>query len=133
MTLSIMVIDDNGIDRMLALRTIRRVWPDARIVEYDDAHTALAALRAAPATRPDLILLDVRMPRMTGPEFLSATAADGAPGIAGAIIVLLTVGLPAQDQAILDSHPAYRGCIDKPVSEADLRRAGERLGLGSVA
>lgn len=121
MQLDIVIIDDNRIDRMLAARTIARQWRHASIREYDYADEALADLRSAPELRPDLILLDVRMPRMTGPEFLIATARDAPPGIAGAIVVMLTVPLQSADEEATD-HPAFAGTIDKPLGAEDLDR-----------
>lgn len=121
MKIDILLIDDNRIDRMIATRAIRDHWPTATVRSSPYADIALAELRDEPGTRPDLILLDVRMPRMTGPEFLAASAGDDPPGIARAIFLMLTVPLPKEEARHTD-HPAFRGTIDKPLVPADLDR-----------
>jgi adenylate cyclase len=54
----------------------------------DEAEDGLAALARVDAARPDLVLLDLMMPRMDGFQFVEALRAK--PGMAGIPIVVLT-------------------------------------------
>jgi len=69
--------------------------PQVRVVE---AHDGAAALASARETRPDLVLLDVRMPNMDGLEACRRLRA--MPECAHTRIVLLTAAGQAQDRSL---------------------------------
>ncbi len=70
-----------------------------------------AAVEQAPGFRPDLILLDVMMPGMTGPEAMQAIRA--MPALRGTPVVLMSArALPHEIEALLE-HGAT-GVIVKP-------------------
>ncbi len=79
-----------------------------------------AALRAARADPPDLILLDYMMPRMDGLAVLAALQAD--PRLCTIPVVFLT-GLP-EDIPLL---PGVAGVMEKPVRLEALDALGETL------
>jgi DNA-binding NarL/FixJ family response regulator len=85
----VLVVDDQGVIRA-GLRMIVDHEPDFTVVgEADDGHLAVAA---AAETAPDVVLMDIRMPRLDGIEatrqILAAAAATGAR--APAVLVLTT-------------------------------------------
>ena len=61
----VMVVDDHSIVRQ-GVRSLLSNCPDMVLVA--EAETAAAALDIVPSTEPDVILLDIRMPGMTGVE-----------------------------------------------------------------
>jgi CheY-like chemotaxis protein len=70
-----------------------------------------AAIAAAPAFRPELVLLDVMMPMMTGPQTLQALRA--LPGMAGVPMVFLTAkAMPDEVERLLGYGAT--GVIVKP-------------------
>jgi DNA-binding NarL/FixJ family response regulator len=80
----VLLVDDHELVRM-GLRVLIDREDDMRVIgEADDGRQALAQL---PRTRPDVILLDIRMPGMDGLELLRHLAADPALGSLRVIVV----------------------------------------------
>lgn len=81
--LTILLAEDEPADvHLLRLALLENDLP-AELHHVSDGREALAYLRRlgtrfAAAVRPDLILLDLNMPRMDGCEFLAAIKADAA-------------------------------------------------------
>ena len=74
----ILLVEDNPDDQEMTRRVLARGKVKNRLHAVADGHEALEYLRRegayadpADAPRPDLILLDLNMPRMDGREFLS--------------------------------------------------------------
>ena len=63
--ISVLIVDDQELVRM-GLRTIIEANDDMRVV--GDAADGVEALAAAERLRPDVVLMDIRMPRMDGVE-----------------------------------------------------------------
>ncbi|WP_214326715.1 response regulator [Nonomuraea sediminis] len=85
MTIRVAVADDEAVVRM-GLRALIEREADLEFAgEAGDGAGALDLLRR---TRPDVLLLDIRMPGMDGVDTLRAIAAD--PGLAGAKVVVVT-------------------------------------------
>jgi CheY-like chemotaxis protein len=107
MTRILLVDDEVGLTRLL-----RRSLEELGSYEVRTAHTGSAGLEAAREFAPDLILLDVLMPGMSGRELAAAIGAD--PDLASTPILFLTAlppGDPRFGGATLDGHP----CIEKPL------------------
>lgn len=87
MTIRLLIVDDQELIRT-GFRLFLQTQHDLEVVgEAADGHEALA--RAA-ALRPDVVLMDVRMPRMDGVE---ATARLTASGSSPRVLVLTTYDL----------------------------------------
>lgn len=109
----VLVVDDEPMIRELVKAILRA---DDRY-ELITASDGLEGVEAAQRLRPDLVILDVRMPRMTGLEACRALRAD--PRTADTKIVLLTA--MGQDSDIEEGHEA--GADDyflKPFAPNDL-------------
>lgn len=109
----ILVVDDNP-----AIRSLVRAVLESCGSEVTEAVDGLAALEVAMAEPLDLILLDLRMPRLTGREVAVALRSQRGPN-AGIPIVAFT----ASDESINDE--AYRchgfdAVLAKPVAVVDL-------------
>ena len=79
----ILLVDDDP-----ALRTLLRTTFEVADVDVEEAHSADAARRRINAARPDVIVLDVNMPGMTGLELCAELKAD--PATSAIPIILLT-------------------------------------------
>ena len=110
---TILVADDDPQILSLISRQLGRLG--YRVIEAADGAEALASVRAH---KPDLILLDVLMPHLSGWEV--ARAVRGDPELKDTLIVVLTaIGhtvSEATSPLFADAH------LDKPFEFADLER-----------
>lgn len=78
--IEILLVEDNAGDARLALEALREAQVNNRLTWLADGAEALAYLRGecgyAGARRPDLILLDLNIPRKDGREVLAAIKND---------------------------------------------------------
>lgn len=112
----ILLVEDNPGD----VRLIQEALQDGkllnRIATVSDGQKALAYLRKqgsyAQATRPDLILLDLNIPRKDGREVLAEIKAD--PHLRSIPVVIVTSSQAEED--ILRSYNTHANCyVAKPV------------------
>lgn len=118
----ILVADDNRQIRMLVSASLRS--GDYVLVEAEDGEDAL---EKAIAEHPDLVLLDVTMPKLNGYEVLHFLRKR--PELVDCKVVMLTTAASAADI----KHSSEEGALDhlvKPFAPAALREAVERA-LGS--
>jgi chemotaxis family two-component system response regulator Rcp1 len=72
----ILLVEDNPGDAQLVRMAFAEALPDARVSVAADGEAALARLREEGP--PDLLLLDLNLPRLSGHEVLEAIKADAA-------------------------------------------------------
>ena len=112
----ILLVEDDQADVELTQYTIAKAKVLVNLHVVGDGVEALAFLRRegkyADAPRPDLILLDLNMPRMDGRAFLSEMRADD--NLRGIPVVVLTTS--QSDEDILKSYKLGANCyVTKPV------------------
>ena len=83
--ISVLLADDQALVRA-GFRALLNAEPDIRVVA--EAADGLEAVRQAQRTRPDVVLMDIRMPGVDGLEATRRIAAD--PALAGTRVVILT-------------------------------------------
>jgi two-component system, chemotaxis family, response regulator Rcp1 len=112
----ILLVEDNPGDVRLTIEGLKegKVYNNLHVAR--DGVEALAYLRRegkhAGAVRPDLILLDLNLPRMDGREVLSAIKSDAR--MRTIPVVVLTTSRAEQD--VLGSYDLHANCyITKPV------------------
>jgi CheY-like chemotaxis protein len=71
----VLLVDDHPEVRAVLAHVVRRVCPDATIVEASDGAEALSAVAGQ---TPDLIITDYQMPMLTGLELVRTLRAQGA-------------------------------------------------------
>ena len=106
-----LVVDDEKPARMRLLELLRR-QPDLDVVTASDGHEALELVRRA---SPQLLFLDVQMPRLDGFGVLRQLAPDGLP---------VTIMVTAYDKYAMQAFDAH--AIDyllKPFSDQRFERA----------
>jgi len=114
--IEILLVDDNEGDVRLAVETLRDSKIHNHVNIARDGVEAMAYLRKegefANAIRPDLIFLDLNMPRKDGREVLEEVKSDSE--LKRIPIVILTISQAEQD--ILKSYNLHANCfITKPV------------------
>jgi CheY-like chemotaxis protein len=117
--IEILLAEDSAAD----VRLTREAFDDAKVLNnlnvVGDGVEAMAYLRRegkySNATRPDLVLLDLNMPRKDGREVLAEVKGD--PDLKRIPVVILTVSNSEED--VLKSYNLHANCfISKPVNLA---------------
>jgi DNA-binding response OmpR family regulator len=119
MSTTVLTIEDQPDIRRLIRMT--QEFKGFRVLE---AGTGAAGLALAQAEKPDLILLDVMMPGMSGLEVSRSLAADAA---LSAIPVVMLSALGTTDDKSAGLQTGVRAYLVKPFSPWDLLALVEKL------
>ena len=96
----LLLVEDNEADVVLMQEALREAGLDPDLSVATDGECAMAELRDG-GPLPDLMLLDLNLPRKDGREVLSEVKAD--PALAGVPVIVLTTSQSPSDVAF-----AYR-------------------------
>jgi DNA-binding response OmpR family regulator len=118
---TVLIVDDEANLRVLVRTSIES--PYYQVIEARDGEEAWTLIKER---KPDLVLLDIKLPRRSGLDVLSAIRAD--PALRGTQVMMLT---SSHDQADIDA--GILGGADfyltKPFSPDDLlARVSEAIG-----
>jgi CheY-like chemotaxis protein len=94
---SILLVEDNAGDVRLTREALREAEVRAELVTVPDGEQALLFLRSEGAERPDLILLDLNLPKKNGLELLEEIKED--PELRRTPVIMLTTSSAAGDVA----------------------------------
>ena len=119
MSATVLICDDEAPLRELVGATLGAEGHS--IAEASDGEEALERARAL---RPDLIVLDVGMPRRSGLEVLGELRRD--PGLASIPVIMLTARAQVADRAVAAEAGADR-YLSKPFSPLELAAVAEEL------
>lgn len=125
----ILLVDDNPDDVFLTVRAFRQNNIDNEIIIAEDGVEAVDLLLPSNGTaplRPEIMLLDINMPRMGGLEVLARIRADlrtrSLP------VIMLTTS--TEDRDIVESYSSgANSYVPKPVTSADFLAAAKTLGV----
>lgn len=122
----VVLADDQPLVRM-GLRVLVQREPDMELVgEAADGHQALAVVRR---TRPDVLLLDIRMPGPDGLQVLRAVTAD--PALTGTRVVIVTT-FETDEYVLTAVQAGASGFVLKDADPADLIRAVRVVAAGEA-
>jgi CheY-like chemotaxis protein len=121
----VLLIDDNEDDNFFHRRAMEKAGRVELIDVCLDGSDALAylqnfgkyAIRGPIYPRPDLIFLDINMPRTNGWEFLDQYALLDAQFVGGPIIVMLTTSLNPNDRQRAESYSLVSEFMTKPLKQ----------------
>jgi two-component system response regulator len=128
----ILLVEDNLSDAELTVRSLRKVGATQKVLRLSDGAEALdfvfrkARFSERDAALPKLILLDLKMPRVGGIEFLRRLREDAAT--TNIPVVILTSAVI--DKKFFDAQDfKIRDFLNKPVDEAKLTDLVKSAGL----
>jgi len=115
---SLLVVDDSATMRQLLCMTLTRVdgITEANITEASDGEEALEKVRSG---NFDLVLTDIRMPRMDGLEFIRSVRSE-LNDQALPIIIISTKG--ADEDVRTGMNLGASGYLSKPISMSQLKQ-----------
>lgn len=118
----ILLVDDDRVTNMMHIRVLSRSGLVEKIDIATDGRDALDYLEALDddAAPPELILLDINMPRMDGFEFLEEYARLPEHMRSGQIIIMLTTSLLESDRERAESSPWVLRFANKPIRAEDV-------------
>ena len=126
--IEILLVEDNPADVRLTQEALKEAKVVNRLSVVMDGEEAMAFLRRegrhAEAPRPDLILLDLNLPRKDGREVLAEVKADER--LRRIPVVILTTSKSEED--VLRSYDLHANCfISKPVGLEQFLRVVESI------
>jgi two-component system, chemotaxis family, response regulator Rcp1 len=112
----VLLVEDNEADVRLTREALREAGETVRLSTVADGEQALAYLRRedgfSDVPRPDLVLLDLNLPRKNGLEVLEELRAD--PELVSVPVIVLTTSATSQD--IADCYSRGANCfVVKPL------------------
>jgi len=121
----ILLVDDDRVTNLMHRRQIARGDFAEAVDVATDGQAALSYIenrKSRGERQPELVLLDVNMPRMNGFEFLAAYA-DLPSGVrqCQTIVMVSTSGLQ-QDVDRANADPNVRAYYVKPLADSDFQR-----------
>ena len=122
-SIEILLVEDNPGDARLTVEAMREAKLRNRMHVVEDGVEAMAFLRRqgryGEAPRPDLILLDLNLPRKDGREVLAEVKAD--PDLKRIPVVILTTSRAEED--VLRAYELHANCyVTKPVDLAQFMK-----------
>ena len=122
--MEVLLVEDSPADARLVVKAFANNGGNVRVTVAEDGERALEILRypgdPSAAPTPDLILLDLNLPRLDGREVLAAVKED--PQLKHIPVIVFTGSNAPLD--ILTSYRLRANCyVQKPFSFADLAAA----------
>ncbi len=115
---SLMIVDDSNIMR----RQIERLSRSDRLEIVGTAANGLEAVEMFERLKPDLVTMDITMPRMDGIECIDRMVKARAD-----VLILIVSALADKATAIAAMKKGANGFLCKPFSEKDLNEAFAKL------
>jgi CheY-like chemotaxis protein len=124
-TYSILLVEDDELDVISFQRSFKHLGSQYKLHTAFNGKEALDMLRQTePAIIPDVILLDLNMPKMNGIEFLKVLRKDEK--LCSIKVFIITTSTETTDRAITDEL-GISGYIIKPLSYNDNTRRGDSM------
>lgn len=113
------LIDDDADDRMLFARAVKRIGRNVSYESIETAEEAISMLENNDTRLPDVVFLDINMPRMGGWECLSRIKADERTK--NIPVIMYSTSERASDIKLAEELGALSFCV-KPEEMPDLQQ-----------
>lgn len=126
MTTKILQIEDDEVDVMMMQRICKKLGLDVQLDVMQDGKVALdhiVGMVKSGLTAPDLIVLDLSMPRMTGAEFLAELRALKPNDMAAIPVFVLTGSNMQRDREEIEQY----GILELFVKGDDMKEFSDHL------
>jgi CheY-like chemotaxis protein len=120
----ILLVEDSQADAILIQEALRQAGVDTPLETVTDGERALARLRGGEDARPDLVLLDLNLPRKDGRAVLAELKAD--PDLKTIPVIVLTTSSSPADIAYAYRHHA-NSYVRKPIGLEPLVEAAQSI------
>jgi CheY-like chemotaxis protein len=129
-----MLIDDNEITNFYHEDLIRDMQIAGEFRIFNTSVSALEYLKSVideEAPRPDLILLDIKMPDMDGFDLLHELEDYSNDETELLNFVILTSSTLKRDREMAERFPFLKGFVEKPLTEDKMNTLLENLNTGN--
>ncbi|GAB3226146.1 response regulator [Hymenobacter seoulensis] len=128
----IVLIDDDSTSIFLMRMLLQLEELADSVTSFQSGQEALEYLRQSPPEqRPEIILLDLNMPVMSGWDFLEAVSDEASDLLSGCRIYILTSSLAQTDSLRAADNPLVTRLIHKPLDKAELKLIKAEVGVNS--
>lgn len=127
--LNVLLIEDDHDDAEMTIYTLDKV-AGMDITHVDDGHEAIQYLLGNDQVRPDIVLLDLRMPRVDGVEVLRAIKKDTRTS---AIPVIAFISSPSGKTYLESFKLQADAYLEKPISVQTFLEAVTQIGLSEFS
>lgn len=108
----VLLIDDDPINNIVNKKLISKHSASIEIFEFQDAEKAVIFLKESPANKPDVILLDINMPKMNGWQFLDIYQNLNI----NSRLFMLTSSIAREDETRARNYSVVHGFLIKPLN-----------------
>jgi DNA-binding NtrC family response regulator len=115
--MSLMIVDDDPDDRTLFIEAVKEVDEHIECITATNGQEALDLLRNPAAVLPDLIFLDIRMPRFSGKKCLAEIKNDER--LKDIPVIIYTTSREVEESKELKEMGAYH-FISKPSNSDEI-------------
>lgn len=121
---TILIVDDSVADQFYYEMVLKNADPDIEIIPAHDGLEALEILENL-EKEPDLILLDINMPRMNGHDFLENYYKDSSKDTP--VVVMLTSSDQKTDKEKVEKYPSVKEYVIKPLTDEIVEDLGSKF------
>jgi CheY-like chemotaxis protein len=117
--LRVLVVDDSEIDQLIDKHMIEQSFSNVLVEQAFDGQEALEYLQKTVSNPPNVIFLDINMPRMNGLQFLHAYQTSGLPK---SEVVMVTSSFQASDRDKCLTFDCVTQYLTKPPKPEDFEQ-----------
>lgn len=112
--LKLMLVDDDPVNNMVNQKLIRKHIPEVEVIVYSDGRSAYNYFLNHHSNLPDLVLLDINMPIMSGWQFLDEFVKLNIESVR---IFMLTSSIAKEDFEKSLTYKPVQGFVIKPLDD----------------